>query len=227
MAFVSGLSPNSWIEFLRGTSSRKHRHTCYRLRCTIDSAGAPLCCSLIDPRTTHRWLPYGILLHHLSIRASVICQSPADQLVGMSSRETPRGSSTAGSWLETLTIAANTVAPMPQKKPKSQNRNSVIASPLAIHVSNIHRTFFGALYSTSRVSRIELPAKPAIAWSAASMTNRPLGEGGDGARWNSAGRRHGAEVSGQARVSDRLSLQTKTSCRPRESGLWPWRVADG
>jgi hypothetical protein len=174
-----------------------------------------------------RWLAYGISLHHLSIRASIICQSPADQLVGMSSRETPRGSSTAGSWLETLNIAANTVAPMPQKKPKSQNRNSVIASPLAIHVSNIHRTFSGALYSASRVSRIELAAKPAIAWSAASMTNRPLGEGGDGARWNSAGRRHGAEVSGQARVSDRLSLQTKCSYHPRESGLWPWRVADG
>jgi hypothetical protein len=63
----------------------------------------------------------------------------------MSSRETPRGSSTAGSWLETLTIAANTVAPMPQKKPKSQNRTSVIASPLAIHVSKIHRTFSGTL----------------------------------------------------------------------------------
>ena len=184
------------IEFLRRTSSRKHRHTCYRLRCTVDSAGAPLCCSLDRSRSTHRWLAYGISLHHLSIRASVICQSLADQLVGMSSRETPRGSSTAGSWLETLTIAANTVAPMPQKKPKSQNRNSVIASPLAIHVSNIHRTFSGALYSASRVSRIELAAKPAIAWSAASMTNRPLGEGGDGARWNSAGRRHGAEISG-------------------------------
>jgi hypothetical protein len=99
----------------------------------------------VDPRSTHRWLAYGISLHHLSIRASVICQSPADQLVGMSSRETPRGSSPAGSWLEILTIAANTVAPIPQKKPKSQSRNSVIASPLAIHVSNIHRTFSGAL----------------------------------------------------------------------------------
>src|SRR6202171_710866 len=129
----------------RSSSSRKHRHTCYRLRCTIDSAGGPLCCSLIDPRSTHRWLAYGISLHHLSIRASVICQSPADQLVGMSSRETPRGSSAAGSWLETLIIAANTVAPMPQTKPKSQSRNSVIASPLAIHLSNIHRTFSGGL----------------------------------------------------------------------------------
>ena len=151
---------------------------------------------LIDPRSTHRWLAYGISLHHLSIRASVICQSRVDQLVGISSGETPRGSSTAGSWLETLTIAANTVAPMPQKKPKSQNRNSVIASPLAIHVSNIHRTFSGALYPTSRVSQIELAAKLAIAWSAASMTNRPLGERAGGARWNSAGRPHGAEVSG-------------------------------
>jgi hypothetical protein len=31
---------------------------------------------------------------------------------------------------------------------------------LAIHVSNIHRMFSGALYSTSRVSRIELAASP-------------------------------------------------------------------
>ena len=131
------------IEFLRRTSSRKHRHTCYRLRRTIYSAGAPLCCSIIDPRSTHRWLAYGISLHHLSIRASVICQSPADQLVGMSSRETPRGSSTTGSWLETPTIAANTVAPMPQKKPKSQNRNSghrvTFSHPCFQYSSNVLR----------------------------------------------------------------------------------------
>ena len=57
---------------------------------------------------------------------------PGHQLVGISSGETPRGSSTAGSWLETLTIAVNTVAPTPQTKPKSQNGNSVIASRLAI-----------------------------------------------------------------------------------------------
>ena len=43
----------------------------------LDSAWAPLCCSLIDPRSTHRWLAYGISLHHLPFaRASYVSPRP-------------------------------------------------------------------------------------------------------------------------------------------------------